>query len=164
MFGQVNWAGPLPGSRPAWYLTYEYLGRDQTCDLHELQVAPLTVPLFPEGRSGAGTPRPGPAPAALLTVTSRSPSTSAPTLERMIDMRPQADRLVVAKLTGKPGHHAKWRPLTAAGKAAAVAALREVAGGRAGLLADVALGFCERWRPDTPGSGHAVLFALVSGL
>jgi len=44
--------------------------------------------------------------------------------------------------------------------AAAVAALREVAGGRAGLLAEVAgvaLGFCQRWRPDTPGSGHAVL-------
>jgi hypothetical protein len=93
VFGQVNWAGPLPGSRPAWYLTYEYLGRDQTCDLHELQVALLTVPLFPEGRG--------------------------------------------------------------------------VAGGRAGLLADVAdvaLGFCERWRPDTPGSGHAVLLSLVSGL
>ena len=50
MFGQVNWAGPLPGSHPAWYLTHEYLGRDQTCDLQELQVAPLTVPLFLEGR------------------------------------------------------------------------------------------------------------------
>ena len=89
------------------------------------------------------------------------------TLERMIDMRPQADRLLVAKLTGKSRHHAKWRPLTADKEAAAVAALREVAGGRADLLAevaDVALGFCERWRPDTPGSGHAVLFSLVSGL
>jgi hypothetical protein len=45
--------------------------------------------------------------------------------------------------------------------------MREVAGGRADLLAeaaDVALGFCEKWRPDTPGSGHAVLFSLVSGL
>ena len=28
---------------------YEYLGRDQTCDLQELQVAPLTVPLCPGG-------------------------------------------------------------------------------------------------------------------
>ena len=89
------------------------------------------------------------------------------TLERMIDMRPQADRLLVAKLTGKSRHHAKWRPLPAGEKAAAVAALREVAGRPGGLLgevADVALGFCERWRPDTPGSGHAVLFSLVSGL
>jgi hypothetical protein len=85
----------------------------------------------------------------------------------MIDMRPQADRLIAGKLTGESGHHAKRRPLTADGKAAAVAALREVAGGRADLLAEVAgvaLGFCERRRPDTPGSGHAVLFSLVSGL
>ena len=42
----------MPGSRPTWYLTHEYLGRDQTCDLQELQVAPLTVPLFLEGRLG----------------------------------------------------------------------------------------------------------------
>jgi hypothetical protein len=50
VFGQVSWAGPLPGSRPTWYLTHEYVGRDPTCDLQELQVAPLTVPLFLEGR------------------------------------------------------------------------------------------------------------------
>jgi hypothetical protein len=42
----------MPGSRPTWYLTHEYAGRDQTCDLQELQVAPLTVPLFLEGRAG----------------------------------------------------------------------------------------------------------------
>jgi hypothetical protein len=47
--GQLG--GTLPGSRPAWYLTHEYLGRDQTCDLQELQVAPLTVPLFLEGHT-----------------------------------------------------------------------------------------------------------------
>jgi hypothetical protein len=52
VFGQVNRAGPLPGARPTWYLTHEYLGRDRTCDLQELQVAPLTVPLFLEGRLG----------------------------------------------------------------------------------------------------------------
>jgi hypothetical protein len=40
----------MPGSRPTWYLTYEYVGCDLTCDLQELQVAPLTVPLFLEGR------------------------------------------------------------------------------------------------------------------
>jgi len=51
VFGQVNGAGPMPGSRPAWYLTHEYVGRDQTCDLQKLQVAPLAVPLFLEGRS-----------------------------------------------------------------------------------------------------------------
>ena len=50
MFGQINWRDPIPGSRPTWYLTHEYVGRDQTCDLQKLQVAPLTVPLFLEGR------------------------------------------------------------------------------------------------------------------
>jgi hypothetical protein len=44
----------MPGSRPTWYLTHEYVGRDQTCDLQELQVAPLTVPLFLKGRSRTG--------------------------------------------------------------------------------------------------------------
>ena len=29
---------------------HEYAGRDQTCGLQKLQVAPLTVPLFLEGR------------------------------------------------------------------------------------------------------------------
>src|SRR6266566_1893954 len=29
---------------------HEYVGRDQTCGLQKLQVAPLTVPLFLEGR------------------------------------------------------------------------------------------------------------------
>ena len=76
------------------------------------------------------------------------------TLERMIDMRPQAGRLLAAKLTGKPGHHARWRPLTADEEAAAAAALREVAGGRTGLLAEVAgvaLRFCEGWRAGYAG-------------
>jgi len=49
VFGQVNWVGPMPGSRPTWYLTHEYVGRNLACDLQELQVAPLTVPLFLEG-------------------------------------------------------------------------------------------------------------------
>jgi hypothetical protein len=49
VFGQVNWVRPNPGSRPTWYLTHEYVGRNLACDLQELQVAPLTVPLFLEG-------------------------------------------------------------------------------------------------------------------
>jgi hypothetical protein len=48
------------------------------------------------------------------------------------------DRLLVAELTGEARHHAKWRPLTADEEAAAVAALRELAAGRADLLAEVA--------------------------
>ena len=59
-------------------------------------------------------------------------------LERVIDKRPQADRILVAELTGEARHHAKWRDLTAAEEAAAVAELRELADGRADLLAEVA--------------------------
>ena len=35
--GRSTGAGPMPGSRPAWYLTHEYVGRDQTCDLQKLR-------------------------------------------------------------------------------------------------------------------------------
>ena len=56
----------------------------------------------------------------------------------MIDPRPQADRILVAQLTGEAGHYARWRELTGGEEAAAVAALRELAGGRADLLAGVA--------------------------
>ncbi len=59
-------------------------------------------------------------------------------LERMIDKRPQADRLLVAELFGEARHHAKWRELTAAEAADAAVALRELAAGRADLLAEVA--------------------------
>jgi hypothetical protein len=60
-------------------------------------------------------------------------------LERMIDKRrPPADRLLIAQLTGEAGHRAKWRELTEDEEAAAVSALRELAGGRADLLAEVA--------------------------
>jgi hypothetical protein len=60
------------------------------------------------------------------------------TVERMIDKRPQADRILVAQLTGTAQHHAKWRELTGAEHAVAVAELRELAAGRADLLAEVA--------------------------
>jgi len=56
----------------------------------------------------------------------------------MVDDRPQADRILVAQLTGEARHHARWRDLTAAEEAAAVGALRELADGRADLLAEVA--------------------------
>jgi hypothetical protein len=55
----------------------------------------------------------------------------------MAGKRPQPDRILVAQLTGEARHHAKWRELTEDEKAAAVAALRELAGGRADLLAEV---------------------------
>ncbi len=52
--------------------------------------------------------------------------------------RPEADRLLVAELTGEARHHARWRPLTAEEEAIAVAGLRALAAGRADLLAQVA--------------------------
>jgi hypothetical protein len=52
--------------------------------------------------------------------------------------RPEADRILVAQLTGEARHHAKWRPLTGEEEAAALAGLRGLAGGRADLLAEVA--------------------------
>jgi hypothetical protein len=59
-------------------------------------------------------------------------------LEYMIDKRPDADRLLVAELYGEARHRARWRELSQAEESAAVAGLRELAGGRADLLAEVA--------------------------
>ena len=56
----------------------------------------------------------------------------------MVDKRPQADRILVAQLTGEARHHARWRDLTEAEHAAAVGELRELAADRADLLAEVA--------------------------
>jgi hypothetical protein len=56
----------------------------------------------------------------------------------MIDDRPQADRLLLARLAGEARHHARWRELTDDEEAAAVTALRELANGRVDLLAEVA--------------------------
>jgi hypothetical protein len=43
----------------------------------------------------------------------------------MIDDRPQADRILVAQLTGEARHRAKWRELTGDEEAAAVAELQD---------------------------------------
>jgi hypothetical protein len=59
-------------------------------------------------------------------------------LERMIEKRPDADRLLAAELYGEARRRARWRELGSDEEAAAVAALRELAGGRADLLAEVA--------------------------
>ena len=50
---------------------------------------------------------------------------------------PDADRLLIARLDGIATRHARWGALTE-DEAAAVAELREVAGGRGDLLAEVA--------------------------
>lgn len=56
----------------------------------------------------------------------------------MPDDRPHADRILIAQLTGEARHRARWRELTAEEEAAALAELRELAAGRADLLAEVA--------------------------
>jgi len=77
------------------------------------------------------------APADILARFATGSSMSA-ILERMIDKRPEADRLLIAEIYGEARHRARWRELTVAEEAAAVAALRELAGGRGDLLAEVA--------------------------
>jgi len=51
---------------------------------------------------------------------------------------PEADQLTVARLTGAAGRHAPVREPTGAETATAVAELREIAGDRGDLLAEVA--------------------------
>ena len=58
-------------------------------------------------------------------------------LERMIDKRSGADRILIAEIWGEARRRAQWRQLTEDEETAAVAALRELAGGRADLLAEV---------------------------
>ena len=68
------------------------------------------------------------------------------------DSMSAADQILTAHLTGTARHHARQRPLTAGEHDAAVAALRELAAGRADLLAQVA-GLLEGFaggQPDEP--------------
>jgi len=51
---------------------------------------------------------------------------------------PDSDRILVAELIGTARHHARWRELAQDEQDAAVTELRELAGGRADLLAQVA--------------------------
>jgi hypothetical protein len=56
----------------------------------------------------------------------------------MVDKRPQADRLLIAEIWGEARRRARWRELSSAEEFVAVTGLRELAGGRADLLAEVA--------------------------
>ena len=68
----------------------------------------------------------------------------------MVDKRSQADRILVAEITGEARHRARWRELSSDEEAAAVAELRMLAGGRADLLAEVA-GILEGASEGEPG-------------
>jgi hypothetical protein len=78
---------------------------------------------------------------------------------------PDRDRLVVAELSGAATRHARWRDLSEAETAAAVAELREIAAGRADLLAEVAgilLGFREG-APEEPKAKAAAQLCRLAG-
>ena len=83
----------------------------------------------------------------------------------MSDLRPQADRLTIARLSGIAQRHARWEPPDDATTAAAGAELREEAGGRADLLAEVAgiaLGFHEGGL-DEPRAANVAAFCRLAG-
>jgi hypothetical protein len=86
-------------------------------------------------------------------------------LERMIDKRPEADRILVAEIWGEARHQARWRDLTEDEEAAAVAALRELAAGRADLLAEVAgvLEGASEGEPDEPLTRSAARLCRQAG-
>ena len=72
---------------------------------------------------------------------------------------PAADRLLVARLSGIAQRHARWGAMDEAQKAEGAAALREVAGDRPDLLAQVAgimLGTAEGKGPEYQARGQAV--------
>ncbi len=80
-------------------------------------------------------------------------------------LRSQADRILIAQLTGEARHRARWRELTGAEEAVAVAALRELVGGRADLLAEVA-GIKEgasEGEPDEPLARQAAMLCRKAG-
>ena len=79
--------------------------------------------------------------------------------------RPGADRMIVAELTGEARHHARWRELTQDEEAAAVAELREIAGVRADLLAEVAGTFegTSEGRLDEPLARQAAQLCRLAG-
>jgi hypothetical protein len=78
---------------------------------------------------------------------------------------PAADRLLVAQLTGTARHHARWRDLTADEQAAAVTELRDLAAGRADLLAQVAGIFegASAGRHDEPLARQAATLCRLTG-
>jgi hypothetical protein len=86
-------------------------------------------------------------------------------LERMIDKRPQADRFLVAEIYGAARHRARWRELSSEEEAATVAEMRELAGGRADLLAELAGIFegTSEGEPDEPRARQAAALCRKAG-
>ncbi len=83
----------------------------------------------------------------------------------MAEKRPQADRLLVAEIYGEARRRTRWRELSSDEETPAVAALRELAGDRADLLAEVA-GILEGARegePDEPLARQAAGLCRKAG-
>jgi hypothetical protein len=78
---------------------------------------------------------------------------------------PAGDRLLVAQLTGTARHHARRRDLTEDEQAAAVRELRDLAAGRADLLAQVAGIFegASAGRHDEPLARQAATLCRLAG-
>ena len=77
----------------------------------------------------------------------------------MVDNRPQADRILVARLSGAAGRLSRWGALDDAQADAGAAELRELAGGRGELLAEVAgirLGTAESKGPEYVAQAEAI--------
>jgi hypothetical protein len=78
---------------------------------------------------------------------------------------PEADELTVARLTGAAGRHAPWREPTSAETATAVEELREIAGDRGDLLAEVAgllIGFYRETRQERKAEA-AARYCIAAG-
>ncbi len=77
-------------------------------------------------------------------------------LECMVDNRSQADRILVARLSGAAGRLSRWGALADAG----AAELREMAGDRGDLLAEVAglaVGTAESKGPEYEAQAEAIV-------
>lgn len=77
----------------------------------------------------------------------------------------EQDRLTVARLTGAAWRHAPGREPTGAEAAAAIGELREIAGGRGDLLAEVAgllIGYYQR-TGEEPKARAAAYYCLAAG-
>jgi hypothetical protein len=78
---------------------------------------------------------------------------------------PEADELTVARLTGAAGRHAPFREPTAAETATAVEELRDIAGDRGDLLAEVAgllIGFYRETKQERKAEA-AARYCIAAG-
>jgi hypothetical protein len=133
---------------------------------------PAGLELVPRGsprrRAGAAAGMTCPLPRQVRrTCWPGSPRSRRPgaILECMVDDRPQADRILVAQLTGEARHRARWHELSADEETAALAELRALAAGRADLLAEVAGIFegTSEGEPDEPLARSAARLCRMAG-